>query len=479
MSDNSVNSNDYPKKLIPLRINPPNVHDEWPCAADKLDRSKEIENLTPVLLNVEAPLVFAIDAPWGGGKTTFIKLWQQFLKYEGKESLYLNAWESDFAEDPLLPMLSVLDDWLATQSGKPAIKEAWNKAKECAPGIIKATAVAAVKAATFGALDLGKEYEKLASDLTGDAVGSLVDSFNVKQKSLAKFKHQLSVALDALPEDQANLIIFVDELDRCKPTYAIEVLERIKHLFDIDRLVFVLAVNRDQLSKSIQGVYGPSFDGLNYLKRFIDLDYSLRIPDRKAYIRVKLQQQDLQNHFAKRLEGRNEIETVVNMLFWLCGRFDYTLRDIDQLITRLRLIIRSINKRQDLYAVVLLCMLVLRQEDNALYQRFKLDVSCTNDVIAFLLEGDIKTTPLPKSFGTICGWLIKSGYDEDRNIDLDPIIAPWEQLKDELAQNDPRQRELTNLIQFVRSIDSWRNYSDLRGMAFNRIELISQIDIAD
>ncbi|HHP5492804.1 KAP family NTPase [Aeromonas veronii] len=480
MSDSCTNSDMKSNTTIPLRFGQLSIAGgDWPCAADKLGRSEEIENLTPVLLNAEAPLVFAIDAPWGGGKTTFIKLWQHYLKKEGKVSLYLNAWESDFADDPLLPMLAVLDDWLKEQSSRPVIKEAWDKAKACAPGIIKATAVAAAKAATFGALDLDKEYEKLAADLTGDAVGGLIDSFNVKQKALAKFKQQLSAALDALPDDQANLIVFVDELDRCKPTYAIEVLERIKHLFDIERLVFVLAVNRDQLSKSIQGVYGPNFDGLNYLKRFIDLDYHLRIPDRNTYIRARLQQQDLRARFAKRKDGRDEINTVESMLCWLCVRFDYTLRDIDQLITRWRLIIRSIPSDHHLDTVVLLSMLVLRQEKNALYQRFVLDVMSTNEVIEFLLGGDIKTTPFPKSFGFICGWLIKSGYDEDKNSDLEPLIAPWEQLIGELPDDNHKQRELANLVHITRHRDFRRNYSGLREAAFNRIEMVSQIDIAD
>lgn len=480
MPDSIAKSANKPNTSVPLRIRPPSFAEgEWPCVADKLGRSREIENLTPVLLNAEAPLVFAIDAPWGGGKTTFIKLWQQFLKKEGKVSLYLNAWESDFADDPLLPMLSVLDDWLTSQSSKPAIKEAWDKAKACTPGIIKATAVAAAKAATFGALDLDKEFEKLAADLTGEAVGSLVDSFNVKQKALAKFKQQLVAALDALPDEQANLIVFVDELDRCKPTYAIEVLERIKHLFDIDRLVFVLAVNRDQLSKSIQGVYGPSFDGLSYLKRFIDLDYSLRIPDRNAYIRMRLQQKDLKSRFAKRQDGRNDIDTIESMLCWLCERFDYTLRDIDQLITRLRLIVRSIPSNYYFDAVVLLSMLVLRQENHELYQRFVLDVMCTNEVITFLLGGDAETTSFPRNFGFVAGWLISSGYDEYKKNNLEPMIAYWEQLSGEFPDDNRKQGELANLVQFARKKDMWRDYSDMRVTAFNRIELVSQIDIAD
>ncbi|MGL5370640.1 MAG: KAP family P-loop NTPase fold protein [Plesiomonas shigelloides] len=480
MPDSSTNTDKKPNPSIPLRFSQLSIAGgDWPCAADKLGRSQEIENLTPVLLNAEAPLVLAIDAPWGGGKTTFIKLWQHYLTTEGKVSLYLNAWESDFADDPLLPMLAVLDDWLKEQSSRPVIKEAWDKAKACAPGLIKATAVAAAKAATFGALDLDKEYEKLAADLTGDAVGGLIDSFNVKQKALAKFKQQLSAVLDALPDGQANLIVFIDELDRCKPTYAIEVLERIKHLFDIDRLVFVLAVNRDQLSKSIQGVYGPSFDGLNYLKRFIDLDYHLQIPDRNAYIQMRLQQPDLRNYFAKRKEGRDEIHTVESVLFWLCARFDYTLRDIDQLITRWRLIVRSIPCNHYLDTVVLLSMLMLRQEKNALYQRFVQDVMSTNEVIEFLLGGDVRTTPFPKSFGFIAGSLISSGYDEYKKSNLEPLITYWEQLSGDFPDDDRKQGELADLVQIAKHRDFRRHYSGLRRVAFDRIELVSQMDISD
>ena len=78
---------------IPLRITGPEFDAEaWPCIEDLLERHKEIENLSPVLLNAQAPLVFALDALWGGGKTTFIKLWSHYLKHEGKASLYLNAW---------------------------------------------------------------------------------------------------------------------------------------------------------------------------------------------------------------------------------------------------------------------------------------------------------------------------------------------------------------------------------------------------
>ena len=433
------------------------------------------------MLNAEAPLVFAIDAPWGGGKTTFIRLWQHYLQQpeQNKVSLYLNAWESDFAEDPLLPMLAVLDNWLTEQSDKPAVKVAWEKAKSYAPGILKSTAVAAAKVATFGALDLDKEYEKLASELAGGAVSSLVDSFNIKQKSLEHFKIQLGAALEALPEEQQNLIVFVDELDRCKPTYAIEVLERIKHLFDIDRLVFVLAINRDQLSKSLQGVYGPSFDGMHYLKRFIDLDYHLRVPDIQTYISATLQQDDLQAYFASRQSESKSLDTFTKVLRWLGPRFKYTPRDIDQVITRIRLIVRSIPASNNLDAVVLLSMLILRQENVGLYRRFVADALCANEVIEYFLGGKFDEVELPEFFGAVAGWLIRSGYDDFNEMDLSPLISPWEELFPQLEDTkDTRSSEVRVLLTIVKGERGVWGQDNIRQITHDRIELVDQINVS-
>lgn len=79
------------------------------------------------------------------------------------------------------------------------------------------------------------------------------------------------------------IFILVDELDRCRPDYAIELLEGIKHLFGVKGIYFVVATNIDQLSESVKAVYGTGFDGARYLKRFFDLEYTLPEPDRFAF----------------------------------------------------------------------------------------------------------------------------------------------------------------------------------------------------
>lgn len=80
------------------------------------------------------------------------------------------------------------------------------------------------------------------------------------------------------------VVFFVDELDRCNPNYAVSVLERIKHLFDIPNLVFVLAINKKQLCNAIQGYFGSmNMDSNEYLRRFIDIEYTLPAPQLEKF----------------------------------------------------------------------------------------------------------------------------------------------------------------------------------------------------
>ncbi|MGZ8193194.1 MAG: KAP family P-loop NTPase fold protein [Methylobacter sp.] len=260
---------------------------------DLLDRESEIKNLTPIILNFDDPLVFALDSPWGAGKTTFVRLWQAYLKEEGKQSIYFNAWETDFAEDPLIVLVSELDNWLKATKNESKITKWQRGIKAALPGIAKRSAIAGTKMTTFGALDIQAEYERTAAEFTGNIASDLLENFNKQSKSIQQFKDIITEALNALPSEQKNLVIFIDELDRCRPTYTIELLERIKHLFSIKRLVFILSTNTIQLSHSIRSVYGNDFDARKYLQRFIDLDYALKKPDREKYIDTQFETLDI------------------------------------------------------------------------------------------------------------------------------------------------------------------------------------------
>jgi hypothetical protein len=86
-------------------------------------------------------------------------------------------------------------------------------------------------------------------------------------------------------EFKVPLFVLIDELDRCRPTYAIALLERVKHLFEVDNIVFVVATDSSQLRHAIKAVYGESFESGRYLLRFFDRSYHFEEPSLEAFSR--------------------------------------------------------------------------------------------------------------------------------------------------------------------------------------------------
>ena len=92
------------------------------------------------------------------------------------------------------------------------------------------------------------------------------------------------IALADVRDSDLPVVICVDELDRCRPDFAIEFLEISKHIFDVDGVAFILAINLTELAHSVQVMYGNHFDGTTYLRRFVDHAVHLPKPDRTKFV---------------------------------------------------------------------------------------------------------------------------------------------------------------------------------------------------
>ena len=110
--------------------------------------------------------------------------------------------------------------------------------------------------------------------------------------------------------EQRSLIVMIDELDRCRPSYAVELLEVAKHLFEADHIVFALAVNRTQLEHSIRGLYGSDFDAGGYLRRFLDVDFMLPDPDRNNFLKALLEGMQIEEAARSVLQAFFSLPTV-------------------------------------------------------------------------------------------------------------------------------------------------------------------------
>lgn len=272
------------------------------------------------------PLTAALDANWGTGKTFFVERWARQIESTGGASITFDAWKNDFAADPLLSFLAELAAGMKVLekrcSGTAKVKKTL---KDQTSGLLTSFRKAAIPAGAIILKSVAKKYAgdaleeladsgKLASfaekdweDFAGDVSESLekglevffkkaVEDHRNRIQSTEGFRNGLSALVSTLQSEKlllGPLFIFIDELDRCRPDYSIRLLEGIKHMFAVPGVAFVISTNLTQLSKSVQGVYGPSFDGYNYLKRFFDFEFSLPDPDNYGFAQLLQKEQPI------------------------------------------------------------------------------------------------------------------------------------------------------------------------------------------
>ena len=247
---------------MPIRIRPVEIEipKENPFQNDLLDRESHIEKLTSLLGALEGPCVFALDSKWGGGKTTFLNMWAAYLRKEGFAVVEFNAWETDFSGDPFVALSARLQEQLDDAEVDDA-GQSVERFRVAAKKIALRAAPIAIRLLSQGLLEPGS-LEKTISEEASSYVEDRLEEFDKVEQSFVDFRDSLQEGAERLSEKHNNhpLFIMIDELDRCRPSYAIELLEVAKHLFSVDRIVFVLALNRRGLAHSVRALYGVEFD---------------------------------------------------------------------------------------------------------------------------------------------------------------------------------------------------------------------------
>lgn len=375
---------------------------------DKLNRLEIIENLTNILLqlNLENGVVLGLDASWGKGKTTFVNLWEEYLKqnYQDFNIIKFNAWENDDSGSPLLSFITELDSTFPDTDLKEKVLE---KGKQ----LIKKVGWIILDKATQGIIseDICKKNDE--NDLI----------FQEKQRK--KLKKDFKEELSKLANDK-KIIFFIDELDRCRPTYAIELLETIKHLFNIKNCIFVIAWDKSQLSHSIKTVYGNDMDSEGYLRRFIDLDYQLPEPDKILYLNFLLEKESLNEKYYSEF---------YSLLFGMLKVYDLSLRDIDKLIFYLKIQFFNYKtknlKETYVYVISFLkgILSIIKLKNSILYKKIRDKDYNSNNIREILTE--LKIDEIKKEINTEY-----RGIDKRLNEIMNTFLLCYLE-KDEHSQN--------------------------------------------
>lgn len=276
----------------------------WNGKVDLLDRKSEADFLSKYLLSRiqnkheddENPaFVLNVDAAWGAGKTYMIKNWAEDLRAQGHLVAYVNAWENDHEDDALASIILEIDECVNNDKSKDGTKTkgiTWTKARDIGMHVALASAKGLAKTQMqrlLGETNFGEMF-KAGGNALVDELGELAfDGFKQDRNTRHEFRKMLGKYVSEIGkvEDENEdriLLIFIDELDRCRPTYAIEMLERVKHLFSVPKIGFVVATDTTQLQHSIKAIYGNDFDSGSYLSRFFDRSYQLKTPEKKMYV---------------------------------------------------------------------------------------------------------------------------------------------------------------------------------------------------
>ncbi|EOA6545477.1 TPA: P-loop NTPase fold protein [Vibrio vulnificus] len=236
------------------------------------------ERLANLVENSGGSPVIALDSGWGEGKSTFIKMWRGYLENHREpeiKSIYFDAFENDYQKDPFLTLASEIYQLITVEDEETKTKFK-DKAAKAAKSLVRGALKVSVKVGTAGIVDgsavdvAEKELSNLVADQVDDLIKERFEHAEKDKLALKEFRSYLSNFANEVNGGKP-IVFIIDELDRCKPDFALELLEQVKHLFSVKGITFLLVTNREQLEESIKSKYGQGINPTNYLHKFINV----------------------------------------------------------------------------------------------------------------------------------------------------------------------------------------------------------------
>jgi hypothetical protein len=403
---------------------------------DALGRSNFGQSLLNLVSQSNDELVISLDGKWGEGKTTFVKMWQGMLTQADVPNIYIDSFANDYIDDAFIAVASAITTYINENSVHPdeeKSKEFSEKAKKVGVQLLSWTAKIGIKAATLGAIkdsdieelkDIQADLAKGLSTVVGDFVGQRLASHKQDIEQLRSFKELLSEMPALLsPEGDKPFVIIIDELDRCKPTYAIELIEKVKHLFSVKNVVFVLVMHRKQLEEAVKCIYGVNIDAHTYLQKFINIETNIpkKIGERHD--------NDI-GQYNRRLFDLHKIETwgddrdLLDSLEILAKHFNLSLRQLERTYTNLAVFYASSAENQLRLVTIISFLAVIKVIDPLVYEA--------------LLHQKITYEELCQQTG------LSDEEQEDRKMTKLQILAIWLKFSlitneqfEQLDENDP------------------------------------------
>ncbi len=390
-----------------IKLNDISIESNNPFINCKLEREKYAIILTEIIKKYDKGFVLSINNEWGAGKTTFIKMWQGYLEKQGTKTLYFNAWENDFESSPLIALLAELKE-ITGKDHKPyknILQKGVKLTKSLIPTLTKAIAEKYVNIQV-----VSDAIEKIAEDSV-ELLKEEIDEYAEKKVGMKEFRKSLEAFVEK-ECDNKPLVFFIDELDRCKPSYAVEILEQIKHFFSVQGIVFVLSIDKKQLGNSIKGYYGnDNIDTDSYLKMFIDLEFKMPEPSYKEWVRYLYEYFDFNLFFGRDERKHQELkydgENFKTIAGLVCSDFKFSLRSIEKYFAQSRVCLLQFKPNEYTFSHLLFILIVLKNSHPVFFEniinRKTTPESASQNLKSLILDNiqersDIRTTYIEALF---------------------------------------------------------------------------------
>lgn len=438
---------------------------------DVLNRSKTLQDLQDILLMLSENrrgCVFAIDGGWGYGKTHILKKLEAQLEISVNEKtlddryyvFHYNCWQYDYYDEPAIAIVSAMLEKFENELDEKIVgiaRDSWKHAKELLRGI----------AGDFVKNKIGIDLVDVYEHIKQNGEERLEETFVFDE--LFSFKKTLDITRKKIAElaENKTVVLVVDELDRCMPSYAIKVLERLHHLFEgIENVIVLLAIDSTQLEHSVKEIYGQSIDTERYLKKFIGFSVKLSIGDLQECISEKYEY-----YFKHFIDDEKVIPFIID-LSKLCGM---DIRNFDKLIEKLNLVHEVVCKKEMSASVLLfeiVCGLMKYRTLQAYYKEVKNAIAYSNN-LHWLLDVDKNKymdleecigkrveTYLKESKQSVMTGSVISGMPANQNVvktDLYGIM--WYLLDVVLANN--KTFYVRNPISYQEMVDVCKKFNEL------------------
>lgn len=327
-------------------------------------RNKYLVNLIDIINNTNECNTLAINGVWGSGKTVFMHQFLYLLKNKEKyntlssrfagtqtdvnkiEGFYYNAWENDLIRNPTINLLYCLIEEYSLFN---------NEEQEKYKDILNSLAELSLRFMTNGMV--GVDNFKRQSDNNFSEV--------IKAKEIKdKFSEMINIIKKVKNVDK--ILIVIDELDRCKPSYSVELLETLKHFYINNNLIFIISTDLNQLSHTVKKLYGESFDADLYLQRFFDGVFTLNIGSTEQYINEELKYDYSENYI---------LSVVCSTLIEFYG---LSIREINKFIKQIKILSPRLDRYINYKRVngIAECLFVpwglaLKYKNNEFFIRFR------------------------------------------------------------------------------------------------------------